>query len=222
MNLLSSEAVLNLQTGKETKRYIFQVDNRSISENFFLSHFWAFLVEFFPVWLAPNLITFTGAISGLVGGILFYFFYPKPWVLLTTSILFFIYQTLDGCDGKQARRTGTGSQLGEVLDHGADAILLSVFTFVMSTICDWESDPTIYSWLWITFFTAHWEHYHTNTFYMGYLNACDAQNMIIALLIIFYQFGLDLAKQPVLFFPQLQWGQLVYWIIYLNCKFLSF
>ena len=31
----------------------------------------------------------------------------------------FIYQSLDAIDGKQARRTGSSSPLGEVFDHGA-------------------------------------------------------------------------------------------------------
>ena len=30
----------------------------------------------------------------------------------------FIYQSLDAIDGKQARRTGSSSPLGEVFDHG--------------------------------------------------------------------------------------------------------
>lgn len=30
----------------------------------------------------------------------------------------FAYQTFDAIDGKQARRTGTGSPLGELFDHG--------------------------------------------------------------------------------------------------------
>lgn len=219
MKLLSTEAIINLQRGKKTQKYKFQVLNRSISENFFLSHFWTYLVyNFFPVWLAPNLITFCGAICGLVGGILFYFFFPEPWVLITTAILFLIYQTLDGCDGKQARKTETGSQLGEILDHGVDAIILSVFTYVLAQICFWEPNPYLYSWLWITFFTAHWEHFHTNVFYMGYLNACDAQNLIIALLVGVFSFELDILREKDFIFSKFEYQYLIKWIIFLNCN----
>lgn len=38
---------------------------------------------------------------------------------LVLSFCSFMYQTLDGSDGKQARNTGTGSALGEYMDHGA-------------------------------------------------------------------------------------------------------
>ena len=34
----------------------------------------------------------------------------------------FVYQSLDAIDGKQARRTGSSSPLGELFDHGCDSI----------------------------------------------------------------------------------------------------
>ena len=39
----------------------------------------------------------------------------------------FVYQTMDAIDGKQARRTGTGSPLGELFDHGLDCIANAFF-----------------------------------------------------------------------------------------------
>ncbi len=36
--------------------------------------------------------------------------------------MIFLYQTFDGCDGKQARRTKSSSILGELFDHGCDAV----------------------------------------------------------------------------------------------------
>jgi hypothetical protein len=33
-----------------------------------------------------------------------------------------VYQTLDAIDGKQARRTGTSSPMGELFDHGCDSV----------------------------------------------------------------------------------------------------
>lgn len=37
------------------------------------------------------------------------------------------YSSLDAIDGKQARRTGTSGPLGELFDHGCDALNLVVF-----------------------------------------------------------------------------------------------
>jgi phosphatidylglycerophosphate synthase len=38
----------------------------------------------------------------------------------------FFYQTMDAIDGKQARRTNTSSPLGQLFDHGCDAIVAAV------------------------------------------------------------------------------------------------
>eukprot|EP00667_Euglena_gracilis_P025268 EG_transcript_29601 len=45
------------------------------------------------------------------------------WVYLLNAALLFVYQTADGSDGKQARRTGAGSALGHLFDHGLDSMV---------------------------------------------------------------------------------------------------
>ena len=52
------------------------------------------------------------------------------WVYACNAALLFAYQTLDGSDGKQARRTGSGSPLGEFVDHGVDAWAVAPVLFV--------------------------------------------------------------------------------------------
>lgn len=44
------------------------------------------------------------------------------WTYALCGLGLFIYQSLDAIDGKQARRTGTSSPLGELFDHGCDSI----------------------------------------------------------------------------------------------------
>ena len=39
-------------------------------------------------------------------------------VWISVAVLLFLSHTLDGIDGKQARRTGTSTPLGELFDHG--------------------------------------------------------------------------------------------------------
>jgi hypothetical protein len=41
---------------------------------------------------------------------------------LLCGIGLFIYQSLDAIDGKQARRTGSSTPLGELFDHGCDSV----------------------------------------------------------------------------------------------------
>lgn len=45
-----------------------------------------------------------------------------------TGFGLFIYQSLDAIDGKQARRTGSSSPLGELFDHGCDSVSTGNFT----------------------------------------------------------------------------------------------
>lgn len=44
------------------------------------------------------------------------------WACALCAFGLFVYQSLDAIDGKQARRTGTSSPLGELFDHGCDSI----------------------------------------------------------------------------------------------------
>jgi ethanolaminephosphotransferase len=45
----------------------------------------------------------------------------------------FLYQTLDAIDGKQARRTGSSSPLGELFDHGCDAVSTSMLVIIINS-----------------------------------------------------------------------------------------
>ena len=42
---------------------------------------------------------------------------------LLTALSVFAYVNLDCMDGKQARRTGSSSPLGQLFDHGCDALV---------------------------------------------------------------------------------------------------
>lgn len=52
---------------------------------------------------------------------------PLPgWTYAGFAFGLFVYQTLDAIDGKQARRTGSSSPLGQLFDHGCDALSASL------------------------------------------------------------------------------------------------
>lgn len=93
-----------------------------------LNHYWNWTVQFLPLWLAPNLVTLLGlcfmvASAGLVVARDPGLTAPlEPGVAVFCAVSLFCYQTLDAIDGKQARRTGTSSPLGQLFDHGCDAL----------------------------------------------------------------------------------------------------
>ena len=48
------------------------------------------------------------------------------WTYLLTAIGIFVFQTFDGIDGKQARRTNSSTPLGQLFDHGCDAFTWTI------------------------------------------------------------------------------------------------
>lgn len=105
------------------------------------------------MWVAPNLLTFLGFMLTFINYLLFAFYdygfkaatqiesnYPIPkWVFLVTGINVFVAYTLDGIDGKQARRTGTSTPLGELFDHGLDSyssLYIMIYIFSLFGVHD--------------------------------------------------------------------------------------
>ncbi len=96
---------------------------------------------------------------------------PLPsWAWFTVSVLLFLSHTLDGIDGKQARRTNTSSPLGELFDHGCDSwstvFIATTFYSAFGRNDDGFSIPIsrMYVVLWTVFFVfhiSHWEKYNT-------------------------------------------------------------
>jgi phosphatidylglycerophosphate synthase len=97
-------------------------------ENVVMDKFWSRLVNYVPRSIAPNVITVVGLICVFLPWLLMFFEdytmtqQVATWKYFLFAILIFVYQTLDALDGKQARRTGTSSPLGELMDHGCDAV----------------------------------------------------------------------------------------------------
>jgi len=88
---------------------------------------------------------------------------PRSLAMLTSFAVFF-YQTMDAVDGKQARRTGSSTPLGQLFDHGCDCLLCISFHSVTTMI----SLPGGSLWgaaglsaLQSVFFMAQWQEYHT-------------------------------------------------------------
>merc|ERR1719262_2074004 len=119
---LSPKALDNL------KHYKYMAEDRSYLVKWFLGAFWNWIVSFCPTWVAPNLITASGFSLILLNFACLCIFCPNlqedcpRWVYLSWAVGIFVYQVLDNIDGKQARRTGSSSPLGEIFDHGCDSL----------------------------------------------------------------------------------------------------
>ncbi|VDM17510.1 unnamed protein product [Hydatigera taeniaeformis] len=178
-----------LQTLKEHK---YSSRGSSISECYF-QVFWCSLVPYIPKCIAPNTLTLTGLIINSVSVLILLYYSPDlksevpPWSLVLAALCVFIYQTLDALDGKHARQTNTVTPLGELFDHGCDAV---ASVFVPLCLCVTVGIGTHPIVVFIQFFTfialfymAHWQCYITGYLEFGRLDVTEGQiGVMLALL----------------------------------------
>ncbi|XP_049880098.1 ethanolaminephosphotransferase 1-like [Pectinophora gossypiella] len=163
--------------------------------------FWNKVVEFVPRWVAPNVLTFAGFLLTVLDFILLsYYDYnylaasslnatetvslnqsplnghteviPRSlWAVL--AVFLFLAYTLDGIDGKQARRTQTSGPLGELFDHGLDSYSVFFIPACLYSIfgrLDFSIPPIrMYYVMWnilLNFYLSHWEKYNTGVLFL--------------------------------------------------------
>jgi ethanolaminephosphotransferase len=87
------------------------------------------------------------------------------WLYFWNALALFTYYTLDCMDGKQARRTSSSSPLGQLFDHGIDA--LGNVSHVQAIQCIVQLPPlllvTLQCSLQTAFYQAQWEEYYTGS-----------------------------------------------------------
>jgi len=195
------------------------IDNSPLS--IYITHpFWNQCVKLCPLWLAPNLMTFMGFLLLVANFFLLSFFDPHffstsgggddeeslrslyfipAWAWYFCAASQFLAHTLDGCDGKQARRTGSSTPLGELFDHGLDSwaalfmplALYSVFGRSLTvSVSPLRFYFVIYG-TFLQFFISHWEKYNTGVLFLpwGY----DASQIGLSLVFLLTaKFGAEL------------------------------
>jgi len=162
--------------------------------------FWVWTVNKIPMNIAPNLLTIIGLIVNVVTSLLMMFYSPNAdvsvpsLVLLLCGIGLFVYQTLDAIDGKQARRTNSSTPLGELFDHGCDAIS-TIFVGLASCIglMYGRSDPWLVFTLCMvgmsTFYVAHWRTYVTGKLTFGKVDVTEGQVSLYTIFLLTAIFG---------------------------------
>ncbi|KAK2585815.1 hypothetical protein KPH14_010413 [Odynerus spinipes] len=165
----------------------------------FLQPWWDWLVSKVPLWLAPNLITILGLIVNIVTTLILVYYSPDAraeaprWACFLCALGLFIYQSLDAIDGKQARRTGTSTPLGELFDHGCDSIST---VFVALSACIAVQLGYYPTWMFFQcfcamtlFYCAHWQTYVSGSLRFGKIDVTEAQFTIIGIHLISAIFG---------------------------------
>lgn len=96
------------------------------------------------------------------------------WIYFSFAIGLWLYSTFDNVDGKQARRTGSSSPLGELFDHGCDAVNCSFAAVLQATAMGLghsTASVMLYGIAMSGFYLSTAEEYHTGVLYLGYVNA---------------------------------------------------
>ncbi|CAO3647278.1 unnamed protein product [Cunninghamella blakesleeana] len=179
-------------------KYKYSGVDKSLLSRYVLAPYWNNLVKIFPLWVAPNLITLLGLLCIGINVATLYYYAPDlgpcpNWAYYSFGIGLFAYQSLDAIDGKQARRTGASGPLGELFDHGCDAIntSLGVLTWASATYLG-QSGWTVLSLLASlgNFYLSTWEEYHTGSLYLGYFSGpVEGVLMLVGVQLITGYFG---------------------------------
>ena len=137
---------------------------------------WEYAVTLVPSWIAPNVITLCGCSIQISAFYLYCYLDPyfegainSSSIYLIECLALFLYNTLDAIDGKHARNTHNSSPLGQLFDHGCDALCLN--TVVMHVACvgietGWYALYVLIGSQ-ITFYALNWKARHTGEFDFG-------------------------------------------------------
>lgn len=190
------------------KSYRYRGVDKSPISKYILTPYWSWAVTFLPMWMAPNLVTLLGFMFMIAAYITVVIVIPdlktavNPVFYFLFAACFWIYSTMDNIDGKQARRTNSSSPLGELFDHGCDALNCPIGAIVhiasLGLGFSWRSLVVLFISCW-AFYLPTWEEYHTGVLYLGYVNGpTEGLLAVISTIIISGIFG------PSIWFKELQ------------------
>ncbi|KAI0347934.1 Choline/ethanolaminephosphotransferase [Trametopsis cervina] len=208
MTYIPQDALENL------KKYQYKGVDKSLLSRYVLQPYWNWLVTLWPKWVAPNTITMTGLLMVVINFATMLYYDPTyvgqkggatgppNWIFFTWAAGLFIYQSLDAIDGKQARRTGMAGPLGEMFDHGCDAIntsLEAILTcYAMNLGRSWWPALSQAAAL-SNFYLTTWEEYHTGQLYLGVFSGpVEGILLIVVIFIISGVYGPAVWDTPIL------------------------
>ncbi|EJC98650.1 uncharacterized protein FOMMEDRAFT_113814 [Fomitiporia mediterranea MF3/22] len=207
MGYISKHALQNL------KQYQYKGVDKSILSRYVLNPFWNQLVKLWPKSVAPNTITLTGLSLVFINFLMLLYYDPyyltakhgvdmPRWIYFTWAAGLFMYQSLDAIDGKQARRTQMSGPLGEMFDHGCDAInttLGAILTcYALNLGRSWWTIASQVASL-ANFYLTTWEEYHTGQLFLGVFSGpVEGILMIVGLFIVTGFYGPEFWDQGIL------------------------
>ncbi|KAI8381364.1 CDP-alcohol phosphatidyltransferase-domain-containing protein [Radiomyces spectabilis] len=206
---LSQEQLDNL------RYYKYAAVDRSQLTKYVLRHYWNWAITLFPTWIAPNLITLIGLFFMIINVVFIAIWLPDlgtegpTWIYFSFAAGLFLYQTFDNVDGRQARRTGTSSPLGELFDHGCDALNCTYVALLQAAALGLGHTSSTLILLVVTvvgFYLSTAEEYYTGVLYLGYVNG-PTEGILVSCFAILWSglFGAASWHIPVTEVARLSW-----------------
>ncbi|KAI0079539.1 choline ethanolaminephosphotransferase [Panus rudis PR-1116 ss-1] len=210
MGYVPPEALANL------KKYSYKGVDKSLLSRHVLNPYWNWLVTWWPTWVAPNVITLCGLCMVLLNFATLVYYDPEylsdkggaegppRWVYFTWAAGLFIYQSFDAIDGKQARRTGMAGPLGEMFDHGCDALNTTLEVILTGRALNlsrsWWTVASQAAAL-ANFYLTTWEEYHTGQLFLGVFSGpVEGILMLVGMYTVTGIYGPTFWDTPVLTF----------------------
>jgi ethanolaminephosphotransferase len=173
-----------------------------------LNGFWFACAELLPRWVAPNLVTLAGTVHLVLIAVLAAVYDPEllgaapRWVYLLNAWCVWVYQTMDAVDGKQARRTGSSSPLGQLFDHGCDGLGTTLIAMGIISLMGFGNSvegALVLATVQVPFFLCQWEenHCHVLRAQVGNFGVTEGQYLTIGLNLVTAAAGVGFWKQTV-------------------------
>lgn len=163
------------------KNYSYTSEDKSILDCYIIIPLAKKILEFIPLWFPANMITIiSNSLAWLATIIAITARRTPPLhlpIYLFIPILFFIYLIGDTLDGLHARRTKTGSPLGEFCDHFLDSFVTMELMFCIFSAHNIRTMFLISIFLYIPYIVqigSFYEKYITKKMYFGKIGSSEA------------------------------------------------
>jgi ethanolaminephosphotransferase len=181
---------LTLEELRHIKEFKYSASNTSIAYNYVVSPLLNIVVKYLPKRLAPNVLTLLSLVFNIISFLFTVYetgndftYELSRFACGVQTIAHFMYILLDNLDGKQARRTGTSSSYGMLLDHGCDVFTNIIVCYNVSHLL-MLGNTTFFSYcvfiaLIPGFFTTTYEEYVLGYLNLPCINGADEGNVFV-------------------------------------------
>ena len=166
--------------------YQYRCSDESILLPFLKKNVFSVLHRYIPYGVPANYLTLVSII--VIWSCFFYLIgvnTPDDTDIIIVFFAITIYVIFDHFDGLQAKKTGTGSPLGEILDHYSDVFNGSIILYFFFRILQIELDWIFYLVIWanlVAFTVTYLEQSIRNELYFGKIGSLEGVLLILFIL----------------------------------------